>query len=189
MEKILKSNAEIIAKLNTFEENDIDTKKEPKNLRKEIKDMNEVKSKSTEQDRNTDAHKKNENSLQCNICDFVAASNNMLRKHINMKHPEDTTEKKFFECKHRSDSDCTLCKDKFVTENDLSIHIEEHLKEIEGIDFEGLKNGHDHFECSQCRFKCNDEYKVKKHLVSHVLQTPVQNTKKSKIKERAGRNN
>ena len=42
-----------------------------------------------------------------------------------------------------SDPDCTLSKDKFVTENELSINIEEHLKEIEGIDFEGLKNGHD----------------------------------------------
>ena len=41
--------------------------------------MNEVKSKNTEQDRNTDAHEKNKNSLQCNICDFVAASNNIFR--------------------------------------------------------------------------------------------------------------
>ena len=49
--------------------------------------MNEVKSKSTEQDRSTDSHEKNENSLQCNICDFVAASINLLKKHINKKAP------------------------------------------------------------------------------------------------------
>ena len=73
------TNAEIIAKLNTCEENDIDIKDELSNFRKEIKGMNEVKSKSTEQDRNTDAHEKNKNSLQCNIYDFVAASNNIFR--------------------------------------------------------------------------------------------------------------
>ena len=141
VEKILKFNAEIIAKLNNFEENDIYLKEELKNLRKEIKDMNEVKSKSTEHDRNTDAHEKNGNRLQCKICDFVSASNITLRKHIKTKHPYDTAEKKNLECKDENDPDCTLCKDKFVTENELSIHIEEHLKEIEGIDFKGLKNG------------------------------------------------
>ena len=73
VEKILKSDAKIISKLNTFEENDIDIKEKLKNLRKEVNDMNEVKSKSTEQNRNTDSHEKNDNSLQCNICDFVAA--------------------------------------------------------------------------------------------------------------------
>ena len=83
--------------------------------------MNEVKSKSTEQDRSTDSHEKNENSLQCNICDFVAASINLLKKHINKKHPNVTAEKKDLESKDGSYPDCTLCKDKFVTENELSI--------------------------------------------------------------------
>ena len=49
----------------------------------------------------------------------------------------------------QGDPECSMCQDKFPTSKEFNSHIEEHLKEIEDIDVEYLKSGHEEFECSQ----------------------------------------
>ena len=45
--------------------------------------------------------------------------------------------------------DCPLCEDKFRTDEEFNIHINEHLAEIKSIDIEYLKRGHEVFACMQ----------------------------------------
>ena len=81
-----------------------------------------------------------------------------------------------------NDFECSLCEDKFTNKDDLEDHNNEHIKEIENIDIEDLKSGHEVFECSRCSFKSNNSDDVKNHLASHVFQ---KNTKiKAPVKSR-----
>ena len=66
-----------------------------------------------------------------------------------------------------------MCKDKFVSNNELNEHIEEHIKEIKNIDVDDLKGGHKEFECIQCGFKAKDDDGVKSHLVDHAMKSYV----------------
>ena len=49
--------------------------------------------------------------------------------------------------------ECSMCDDKLLTQEDYTNHISEHLKEIQEIDVEYLKNGYKMFECSNCNFQ------------------------------------
>ena len=61
--------------------------------------------------------------------------------------------------------------------------LNEHLDEIEEIYVESLKNGHEEFECSLCKFKSNDEEAVKNHLIRHVPKPPEKSTKAAKTRK------
>ena len=63
-----------------------------------------------------------------------------------------------------------MCEEKFDKDDEYTDHVNEHLKEIEEIDIEDLKSGHEVFECSLCKFESNDTGIIKNHLANHVLQ-------------------
>ena len=48
--------------------------------------------------------------------------------------------------------------------------MDEHLDEIQNIDIDYLKNGHEIFECSNCQFTSNDTEVIQNHLSEHVLR-------------------
>ena len=112
-------------------------------------------------------------NIKCDICSFNAGTKNTLRKYINTKHPESKLDRVVLKDRSEGDPECSMCQDKFTTSKELNSHIEEHLKEIEDIDVEYLKSGHDEFECSQCEFKSNDDEGVKDHLTSHAMKSYV----------------
>ena len=58
-----------------------------------------------------------------------------------------------------------------------------HLKEIEDMDIEYLKNGHEIFECSICKFESNDIDAVKNHLAEHALEKTKSSKNKSNSEE------
>ena len=66
--------------------------------------------------------------------------------------------------------ECSLCEDTFNSEEEYTDHINAHIEEIQGIDIEDLKNGHEVFKCSMCDFNSNDPETVKKHLTEHALK-------------------
>ena len=94
---MLKDEIKILAKVNEYIndklrniETDNDTmKKELSDLRNQVKVINATKSKMKELNKNTE--------FLCKSCDFRAETNNMLRKHINTKHPVAKVRKE--ECK------------------------------------------------------------------------------------------
>ena len=78
-------------------------------------------------------------------------------------------------------SECSICDDKFITEEEYTNHVKEHLEEIKDIDIEFLKNGHEIFDCSTCKFQSNKPEAIKTHLTNHVLKPK----DKIKIKSKA----
>ena len=111
----------------------------------------------------------NKEDFKCDKCNFKSNKEITLSKHINTKHAqkglEDAT--KHTAC-NSLEFECTLCKDRFNTRNDLDRHKAEHIEEIENIDIESLTNGHDMFECNLCSFESGHEDTVKEHLIQHV---------------------
>ena len=57
-----------------------------------------------------------------------------------------------------------MCDDKFITEEEYTKHVKEHLEEIKDIDIEFLKNGHEILDCSTCKFQSNKPEAIKTHL-------------------------
>ena len=57
------------------------------------------------------------------------------------------------------------------------------LYEIEEIDVESLKNGHEEFKCSLCEFTSNDDETVKTHLINHVPKPPEKSVRTAKTKK------
>ena len=47
--------------------------------------------------------------------------------------------------------------------------MDKNLDEIQNIDIDYLKNGHEIFECNNCQFTSNDPEVIKNHLSEHVL--------------------
>ena len=83
-------------------------------------------------------------SYDCDICDYKSTTALMLTKHNNPKHVMENK------------SECSMCEEKFDTYNEYTDHVNDHLKEIEDLDMEDLKSGHEVFECSFCKFESND---------------------------------
>ena len=128
------------------------------NQRKQIKDL-EVKVMKLEQN-NTNKQAKVKNSFyECDTCDYKSTTTLTLTKHKNTKHVI------------VKQSECSMCEEKFDNYNEYTDHINDHLKEIEEINIEDLKSGHEVFECSLCKFESNDTDLIKNHLATHVLQT------------------
>ena len=111
----------------------------------------------------------NKEGFKCDKCNFKSNKEITLSKHINTKHAqkglEDAT--KHIAC-NSLEFECTLCKDRFNTRNDLDRHKAEHIEEIENIDIESLTHGHDMFECNLCSFESGHEDSVKEHLIQHI---------------------
>ena len=145
-----------------------------------------------------------ENQLKCTICDYKCTKELTMKKHINTKHSkksydcykchevfkDETGLKLHMENKHESENkketaaklnsesivpECSLCDDTFTSQVEYTEHINTHIDEIQGIDFEDLKNRHEMFECSMCDFNSNDLETVKSHLTEHALR-PKENT-------------
>ena len=49
--------------------------------------------------------------------------------------------------------ECSMFDDNLLTQEESTNHISEHLKEIQEIDIEYLKNGHKIFQWSTCNFQ------------------------------------
>ena len=141
-----------------------------RNQRKQIKDW-EVKVMKLEQNNTNKQSKVKDISYDCYICDFRSTTALMLTNHKNTKHVMENK------------SECSTCEEKFDTYNEYTDHVNEHLKEIEELDIEDLKSGHEVFACSLCKFESNDTEIIKNHLATHVLQTK-KSPKKITRKER-----
>ena len=113
---------------------------------------------------------------KCKQCDYNCEKEITLKKHTNTKHikhygtcniePEEVSQ-------HNSENnrtECSICEEKFLTEEEYTNHIQEHLKEIKEIDIEYLKSGHEIFDCNTCHFKSNIPETIKSHLTAHVLE-------------------
>ena len=68
--------------------------------------------------------------------------------------------------------ECSNCEKKFSSTQELGDHIEEHLEEIEQMDVEYFKKGHESFICNKCNFNSNDIRKIKIHLSIHIRNYP-----------------
>ena len=123
------------------------------------------------------------------MCDSKFDSRNMLRKHINMKHPiqnsatKEGTVKDAYQVKHPIQqsqtkentvkyvqqvtdsgvfaSECLTCGDKFEATKYFEVHIKEHLEEIYNLDIEYLKSGHESFVCNNCEWNSNNVKNIK----------------------------
>ena len=84
--------------------------------------------------------------------------------------------------------ECSLYKDKFISNEEYIVHVKEHLDEIRYIDFDYLKNGREIFDCSKCDFQSNDGKKVKKHLAGLVTnhEKDPEDEQKSRIRVTLG---
>ena len=163
----------INVKLSTIETNEseiTELKLEVMNQRKQISDLI-VKVKDLELGRNITKTKEQENSYQCDKCEYNATTEMMLRKHSNTKHND--TER----------LECTLCEENFTVYEEYTNHRMNHLTEIETVDIEFLKNGHEIFECSICKFQSNDTDVVKNHLAEHALKKTKSSQNKSNSEE------
>ena len=139
------------------------------------------------------------NQMKCTICDYKCTKELTMKKHINTKHSNksydcsnchelfqsQTVLKRHMENKHKAEpkSDTvepsksepivpkrSLCDDAFNSVEEYTDHINTHLDKIQGIDIEDLKNGHESFGCSMCKFNSNDPETVKRHLTEHALK-------------------
>ena len=128
------------------------------NQRKQIKDL-EIKVMKLEQNNTNIQSKVKDISYDCDICDFKSTTALMLTKHKKTKHVI------------KNKSECSMCEEKFDTYNEYTDYVNDHLKEIEDLDMEDLKSGHEVFERSFCKFESNDTALIKTHLATHVLQT------------------
>ena len=126
--------------------------------------------------------KSQKQDFKCDQCDFLCPKNETLMKHTNTKH----------DCKTEielSQSECSICDDRFKTKAEYQKHKQEHLEEIEGLDITTLTNGHDLFECNLCSFESGVGDSIKEHLVDHLnhtkeyLNEAANNEKKSLLDE------
>ena len=69
------------------------------------------------------------------------------------------------------DHECSLCEDKFRTQEEYDKHVNKHIQEINQIDIETLKGGHDIFKCNLCDFQTGDTATIKDHLKDHINTT------------------
>ena len=75
------------------------------------------------------------------------------------------------EVSESDDHECSLCEDKFSTQKEYDEHVNEHIQEINQIDIETLKGGHELFKCNLCDFQSGDTATVKDHLKDHINTT------------------
>ena len=61
--------------------------------------------------------------------------------------------------------------------------MDEHLDEIQNIEIDYLKNGHEILQCSDCQLTYNDPEVIKNHLGEHVLK-PKELKNSEKMKEK-----
>ena len=126
---------------------------------------------------------------ECKQCDYKCEKEITLKKHRNTKHINHHDISNIYPEKviqHNIDnhiSECSICDDKFLTEEEYTNHIQEHLQEIKEIDVEYLKSGHEIFDCNTCHFKSNIPEAIKSHLTAHVLKPKDKLKLKSKCKK------
>ena len=68
-------------------------------------------------------------------------------------------------------SKCSLCEDRFQTDQEFKKHIAEHMEEIEVMDLASLTHGNDLFECNLCSFESGMGDSIREHLIDHVNST------------------
>ena len=114
----------------------------------------------------------------------------MLEEHMKSRHRNEHEQQrdidtvKIIEQDIKAEvSECSICDDKFLTEDDYTKHVKEHLKEIKEIYIEYLKSGHEIFDCNTCHFKSNIPEVIKNHLAEHVIQPKDKAKVRSKTRE------
>ena len=86
---------------------------------------------SKESEKQTDTTEQEDNIFKCYLCDFKSASKKTLRKHLNIRHPNNKTDIEDKVDDSESRLECSHCHQKFLTKKNWSEHVEEHMKEIE----------------------------------------------------------
>ena len=100
-------------------------------------------------------------------CGQTFISNDALERHIKINQTDDHENRKGSPSEN-SDSisnvkECSLCEDRFPTNEEFKIHVANNLTDIQEIDIEYLKNGHEIFVCNNCSLESNNAiYKNKK---------------------------
>ena len=120
-------------------------------------------------------------SYKCDRCGTTFLSKDKMESHIVLNHNKD--QEKLSGSLSENDvsiscvQECSLCEDKFVTKKEFKIHVANHLSEIQDIDVEHLKSGHEIFVCSICSFESNIDKDIKNHLAEHTLTPRVDSEK------------
>ena len=123
----------------------------------------EKNSKAKDVDNTTDETKtvnKTDDNFKCDQCNFKTNKINTLTKHTTTKHAIMISK----EC----NSKCSLCEDRFQTDQEFKKHIAEHMEEIEVMDLASLTHGNDLFECNLCSFESGMGDSIREHLIDHV---------------------
>ena len=108
---------------------------------------------------------KHYNTVNCQKCE-------LLDNHINELHNNKSSFiKEAPKVSEPYDHECSLCEDKFSTQEDYDDHVNEHIQEINQMDIDTLKGSHDIFECNLCDFQSDDTATVKDHLKYHINTT------------------
>ena len=115
----------------------------------------------------SESNSKMKNKFSCDQCQYECSKELTLKKHMNTKHGDTEMQDKIETTV--CDLECSHCEDTFISTKELRDHIEEHLEEVQNIDIEYLKNGHESFVCNKCIFNSNDVDKIKVHLSNHII--------------------
>ena len=137
---------------------------------------------------------KHKNTVNCQKCDKVFEIQGLLDNHINEHHNIKSSPRKNAddnkitpEVSETDDHECSLCEDKFSTQKEYDKHVNDHIQDINQIDIETLKGGHETFKCNLCDFQSGDTPTVKDHLKDHInttLSTTIADVDKTSQKEK-----
>ena len=144
--------------------------------------------------------------LVCENCEDQFVSKAALKSHMEKKHKGllDNQENEHYDDRPNLNKEpsnkeiaskvvephgheCSLCEDNFSTQEEYYKHVNEHLQEVNGIDIESLKSGHEVFKCNLCDFQSGQTVAVKDHLKQHIqitLSTSNSNLDKISAKEK-----
>ena len=73
-----------------------------------------------------------------------------------------------------------MCEEKFRYKNDFEEHISEHLEEINEVEIDSLKSGHDLYECTMCSFESGHNDSIREHLIKPVLSPKSTETRRGR---------
>ena len=93
-----------------------------------------------------------EKYFKCEQCDLNSTSYMSLRKHINTKHPINTTQRQY-----EDEHICYICEEKLNSAWDYMKHQEEHMERKEML-----------FQCKLCRFSAIKDKDIRNHMIQHI---------------------
>ena len=121
----------------------------------------------------------------CEVCKDIFECKNIFEIHKQEVHQDDHAFKiTDYQDIQNSDTDipeCSLCNDTHNSNVEYTEHINIDLIEIQDINIDDLKKGHENFECNLYVFSSSDSESAKKHLREYTLKPKAYNHRKKNI--------